>query len=240
MIDEVREKPGIVFIHGAGLGGWIWRDVLPLLDTPTLAVDFPRREAAVEARKSLTLDDYCTDVVQKIEDLKAQKIVIVAHSVGGVVAFKVAAVLGNRLAGFVGVGAAIPRDGGSFLSSLPPFKSAFMGVILRILGTRPPQSAIEQGLCNDLSPEQTEEVVRRFAPESIHLYRDKCNAPAPKVKSLYIRLANDQEFDLGLQDKMAGNLNASEVATMDTGHMPMLKEPKKLAGLLAGFVKNLG
>lgn len=240
MAHEIAGGLGIVFIHGAGLGGWIWRDVLPLLDVPVLAVDFPRRDASFEARKYLTLDDYSADVIKKIEDLKAQKVVIVAHSLGGVVALKVAAALGDRLAGFVGVSAAIPRNGGSFLSSLPPLKSVFMGMMLRILGTRPPQSAIEQGLCHDLSAEQTAEVIKRFVPESRRPYLDKSNAPAPKVKSLYVKLTRDQEFDLGLQDKMAANLNASAVATMDTGHMPMLKDPKKLAGILEGFVKDLG
>lgn len=240
MTQEMGEYPGIVFIHGAGLGGWIWGGVLPLLDVPVLAVDFPRRDASFEARKHLTLEDYSADVVKKIEELKLQKVVIVAHSLGGVVALKVAAALGDRLAGFVGVGAAIPRNGGSFLSSLPPFKSVLMGMILRILGTRPPQSMIEQGLCNDLSAGQTEEVVKRFVPESLRVYLDRSNTSAPKVKSLYVKLTKDQEFDLGLQDKMVANLNASAVSTMDTGHMPMLKDPKKLASILEGFVKDLG
>lgn len=46
--------------------------------------------------------------------------------------------------------------------------------------------------------------------------------------------------DIGLQDKMLASLNAAESATMDTGHMPMLKDPKEMANILSGFMKNFG
>ncbi len=235
-----KQHLGIVFIHGAGLGGWIWRDVLPLMQEPAMAIDLPKRKSTFEARKSLTLNDYTTHVVQEIESFKVEKIVIVAHSLGGVVALKVAEALGDRVVGFVGVGATIPANGGSFLSALPPLKSVVMSMIIKIFGTKPPASAIMQGLCNDLSPEQQQEVVKRFVPESSHIYIDQTNASIPKIKSLYIKLTQDKELSVNLQSKMIANLNAPEIVTMDTGHLPMLKDSAKLAEILNRFVKNLG
>jgi len=34
---------GIVLIHGAHHGAWVWDDVVPLLSLPSLAVDLPGR-----------------------------------------------------------------------------------------------------------------------------------------------------------------------------------------------------
>jgi hypothetical protein len=41
-----------------------------------------------------------------------------------------------------------------------------------IHGTKPPESAIRQGLCNDLTNDQANEIVNSFATESLHLYMD--------------------------------------------------------------------
>ncbi|MQA63097.1 MAG: alpha/beta fold hydrolase [Actinophytocola sp.] len=152
---------GLVLIHGAGLGGWIWRDMTSSLTAPVLAAELPERDGEPDTRKNLSLDDYAEGVWQQLADLPAERVVVVAHSLGGVVGLKVADRLRQRLAGFVAVSAAIPAGGGSFVSSLPMPKRLIVGGLMRIFGTTPPTTAIRQGLCSDL----TEEVVRRFAPE---------------------------------------------------------------------------
>lgn len=245
-MESITDKPmgnrqplGIVLIHGAGLGAWIWRDVTPLIDIPALAINLPKRDGSFEERKSLTLDEYSADVVQQIEKLETKKVIIVAHSLGGVIALKVANALGDRIVGFVAVSAAIPANGGSFMSILPFPTSLLMQALLRIFGTKPPKSAIVQGLGNDLSPEQQQEVVERFVPESRYVYTDRSETTPPHIKSLFIKLTQDQEFPVSEQDKMIAHLYSPKVITMDTGHLPMLKEPKRFAEILNEFVGSI-
>jgi hypothetical protein len=62
------------------------------------------------------------------------------------------------------------------------------------MGTKPPDSAIRAGLCNDLSPEQALEIVRGFVPESIRVYTDRVDVSTPAVPKLYVKLTKDKEL----------------------------------------------
>jgi pimeloyl-ACP methyl ester carboxylesterase len=230
---------GLALIHGAGLGGWIWESSAPMLETPSLLTDFPARDGTAGERRSLTLADYAGYVHRQVSDWTVKRVVLVVHSLGGVVGLKVAAQLGTRLAGFVGVGAAIPSAGGSFVSALPVPKRVMLSTMMRLAGTKPPESAIRNGLCSDLSTAQADEVVDRFAPESRRVYLDRSDAPIPAVPRMYVRLTEDKELPPSLQDSMIANLAADNVTDIASGHLPMIAKPKELARVLDDFVVGL-
>jgi pimeloyl-ACP methyl ester carboxylesterase len=227
---------GIVFLHGAGLGSYIWDDVIPEIKYPMLAIDLPNREKGDKANASLTFGDYVQKVIDRVVEWDQMKIVIVAHSIGGCIGMKVADHLQDRLAGFVAIGAAIPKDGDSFVSCLPFPQRMIMPVILKLFGTKPPESVIRQELCNDISPEQAEKIVSNFTPESKSLYLAKVGTGIPATRTLYIKLSNDKGFPLQIQDKMAQNLQAKSIEILKSGHLPMISAPGKLAGILNKFI----
>jgi pimeloyl-ACP methyl ester carboxylesterase len=230
-----QEKIGFVFVNGAGLTSSIWNKVTEGLDHPCLLVDFPLREGTVESRKELALTDYVTHMQKQVNEWGARKFILVAHSLGGVLALKLASEFADRLVGFVAVGAAIPKNGGSFLSVLPFPKRILLSAIMQKMGTRPPESAIRTGLCNDLTPEQASEILYGFIPESLHVYTDRVDAPIPNVPKLYIKLVKDKEFGSSLQNKMVSHLSPQYVQSLDTGHLPMLRNPMGLRLLLENF-----
>lgn len=155
----------IIFIHGAGLGGWIWDDVIRRMDQPALPVDLPNRGNG-HANKDLKMSDYFQAVVSQIDNWDKDRFVLVCHSLGGALGLRIASHYGQRVAAFVGFGAAIPVNGGSFASALPFPQKFILPLIMRMAGTRPPDAAMRKGLCNDLTEEKTGEVIRRFTPES--------------------------------------------------------------------------
>jgi pimeloyl-ACP methyl ester carboxylesterase len=234
-----RHEIGLVFVHGAGLGGWIWEAMAPGLDFPYLFTDFPGREGAETVRDGLRLDDYVRDLRDQVDEFPTDRLAIVAHSLGGVVALKLAEGLSGRLTGFAGVAAAIPRDGGSFVSSLPLAKRTLTNLLMRVAGTKPPESAIRRGLCSDLRAQEADEVVRRFVPESRAVYFERSQAPVPDVPRMYVRLTQDREFGVPLQRVMARNLGAGDVREIASGHMPMLSEPDELTRVLNEFAAGL-
>ncbi|MBM7568625.1 alpha/beta fold hydrolase [Paenibacillus sacheonensis] len=229
---------GFMFIHGAGLRGNVWEAVTSGLDVPVLLADFPYRDGSEQTRLALTLDDYASHLCGQAESWNIPRVIVVAHSIGGVLALQVAEALlkRGRLAGLAAVGAAIPGRGGSFLSELPLVKRALLRIVMRVAGTRPPESAIRTGLCNDLPESQSAGIVQAFVPEARRIYSDACHAGVPDVPSLYVKLTRDREFSPALQDRMIANLGPGTVRQLDTGHLPMLGNPDGLRAILQSFM----
>jgi pimeloyl-ACP methyl ester carboxylesterase len=178
-------------------------------------------------------------VYEAVDKWSVPKVIVVAHSLGGVVALDLSQKLNGRLAGFVAISAAIPKNGGSFLSCLPFPQKTIMGIALRILGTQPPASAIKQSLGSDLDDKQAQKVADKFVPEPRKIYFDKVTANPPEVPSLFVKLTDDKEFSVTIQDKMISNLSAKDVIEIRSGHLPMISKPKELANILNDFRASL-
>ncbi|HET6557566.1 MAG TPA: alpha/beta hydrolase [Prolixibacteraceae bacterium] len=234
----MNDKIGIVLIHGAGLGSFIWDDLKPYIKNPVLTIEFPNREVGDKANNNLTFDDYKKSAVEQIEKWGIDNFIIVTHSIGGCVGLSLTAYFAEKVVGFVAISSAVPTNGNSFISCLPFPQSLLMPLILNLFGTKPPQKVIEQTLCNDLTSELTSEIVKRFTPEAKLLYTTKVNYTNPEIKNLYIKLTNDKGFSVQLQDKMIKNLTAQKVVTLDSGHLPMISKPKELSEILNGFINE--
>lgn len=239
MSEAQHGVTGLVLMHGAGLGGWIWRDVVPSLSAPAIAADFPARAAAADVRSRLTFDDYVAHLEAQVREFDVRRIVLVAHSIAGVLAPRLVRALGLRVVGLVAVAAVIPTGGGSFLSALPLARRVPMMALLR-LGTRPPDGVIRKGQCNDLDAKTADEVVARFAPESRALFTARSGVELPTLPSLYIHTTADAELGLSLQRRMAATLGAAETAEIEAGHLPMLSRPAEVAGIVNRFTAQLG
>ncbi|MFK7696678.1 alpha/beta fold hydrolase [Paenibacillus sp. HJGM_3] len=232
-MTKTTDEIGFVFIHGAGLTPSIWSGVIAGLDNPCLLLEHPPE------RRGLTLNDYVAHMKLQVDAWDIERVVLVAHSLGGVLALKLAEALGSRVVGFAAVGAVIPSRGGSFLSTLPLAKRLLMGALLRLIGTKPPEPAIRQGLCHDLTQAQTDDVVRAFVPESIRVYTDRTDAPLPAVPKLYVQLSQDREMNTGQQAQMRDALDARFTEVLDSGHLPMLSRPDELRGVLDKFMASV-
>lgn len=233
-----NNKLGIIFISGAGLQPWLWQEVAKEIPFPGAAVDFAELKKSKQLN-DITVDDYVQAALMQAAALGTEKIIVVTHSIGGIVGIELAKQLGNKLAGFVAVCAAIPHPGKSFLSLFPFPQSFITGMILRLAGTKPPVSAIKSGLCNDIDDATATRVAESFDPESIKLYTTPTSATSlPQVPSLYLATTNDKEYPLDLQLKMAKQLGAT-VVKIDAGHLPMISKTNEIIGALQLFIKEV-
>jgi len=223
---------GFVFIHGAGLGSYIWDSLVEEMAVPCLTVDFPQRSPDTPTDPPIHLKDYLTHVLQQITEWKVEKFIIVAHSIGGSVGLMVAEALKDRVVGFVGLGAVIPGKGGSFISALPFPQNLILPIILRIAGTRPPDKIILSSLCHGLSKDQSHQILGKFTPESKYLFTDPCSANLPNTYRVYIHLQDDLELSPKVQSIMASNLQADQVYSLPGGHLPMISHKSELNTLL--------
>ncbi len=234
----MKEKLGIIFIHGAGLGKFIWNEIEPNLNYSFLMIEFPSRNADDKASFKLIFEDYVVKAISETQNFNKEKLIIVTHSIGGLVGLRIAEHFKAKTIGFAGIGSAIPKNGNSFVSCLPFPQKFIVPLIMKMAGTKPPKSAIESGLCNDLNPSQTKMVVENFTAESKSLYTEKSKTKIPDIKKLYVELTNDKEFPISVQKKMAENLNCKNIVKLESGHLPMLSVPEKLSGILNEFIND--
>src|SRR5690606_16087378 len=170
---KMNNSIGIVFLHGAGLNASIWDGLIGEFNLPTLAIDFPGRKTKGKATPKLTFDDYINSTSDQIRSWNKSSFIIVAHSIGACVGLSVLNRFSHELKGFVALGAVIPKNGNSFVSSLPFPQRLVLPIILKLIGTKPPRKSIENELCNDLTGEQSLKIVHEFTPEIRALYTTK-------------------------------------------------------------------
>ncbi|TDQ25715.1 alpha/beta fold hydrolase [Tenacibaculum caenipelagi] len=235
----MNNKIGIIFINGAGLNSSIWNELQQRIDNPVLSIDFPNRKSNGKQNLKLTFDDYINKTTTEIRNWGNDNFIIVAHSIGACIGLKVAEKFKNELKGFVAIGSVVPKSGQSFVSSLPFPQKFLLPILLSLFGTTPPKKTIEAELCNDLTPEMTSKIVDEFTPEAKALYTTKNSFELPDTKRLYIKLTNDKSMPTDLQDKMAKNLNASRIETINSGHLPMISSVKELETIISDFLSEI-
>ncbi len=234
----MKDKFGIILIHGAGLGKFIWQEIAPNLNYSSLMIEFPNRNTKNNKNSKLRFEDYVAKAISDAKNFGKEKVIIVTHSIGGLIGLRIAESLNDKIIGFVGIGSAIPENGKSFISCLPFPQKLIIPILMKIAGTMPPKSAIENGLCNDLNPAQTKTVVQNFTAESKYLYTDNSKSRIPKTNKLYVALKNDKEFPMTVQKRMAKNLNCQNITILESGHLPMIGTPEKISEILNEFIET--
>jgi pimeloyl-ACP methyl ester carboxylesterase len=238
-----RDRPGgtgFVLLHGAMLGGWIWERVAPLLNGPALAVDLPRRGSRPADVTRVTLQDAIEAVAGDVEAFPPERLVLVAHSLSGILVPTLASRFPRRIVQTVFVSAAVPVPGTSYLESLPTAERLFLRLILRLQRKGPltPAWATRRALCNDLDESTTRLVVERLTREVPRFYSDPIPGElSADVPSLYVKLTRDHAVSAATQDESIARLPGARVETLDTGHLPMFGQPGRLAEILNALVR---
>jgi pimeloyl-ACP methyl ester carboxylesterase len=104
-----------VLVHGGWHGGWCWRKVTPLLRATGHEVYAPTLtglgERAHLSHPAIDLSTHVQDVVNVLEYEDLDAVVLVGHSLGGMVIAGVAERVPGRLAHLVYLDAFVPEDG---------------------------------------------------------------------------------------------------------------------------------
>ncbi|MCC5622324.1 alpha/beta fold hydrolase [Nostoc sp. CHAB 5715] len=226
-----------VLIHGGGLDTWVWGRITPLLDFPALAV---RRAASGTNLNHLTITDSAKYIQSQIESAGFQRVILVAHSIGGILAPTVASLLPQRVVHIVFVGANIPPEGSSAISIFRPSERFGIAVWLRLMAwkisfmNKAVEADMQRTLCNDMDEATVQQVLaggKNPEPPAI-FYEPVSRLQMPSVPCTYIKLLQDQGIlPPSKQDEMAANIGA-KVVTLNTGHTAMLSRPHELAKLL--------
>lgn len=225
-----RTDVGIVLVHGAELGAWVWERVLPLLPRTAVALDLPGRGSRPARGRSVAVADGVAAIVDAATQCGADRVVLVVHSFSGVLAPAAVAALGGRVAAVVFLGAAVPREGRSWLDLQPPVQRLFLRALYRVRpdGVRSPEAQNRKMLCNDLDDATTAAFLERLVPEPPGLLLGAVSPailPAGLARH-YVVLTDDRSATPATRDEMVRRLGDATIHRFPSGHLPCSAGPR--------------
>src|SRR5262249_11304147 len=224
-----------VLVHGAWHGAWVWYRVRALLeaDGHTVTVlDLPSHGIDRTPAKGITLADYVNAV-----DAAAEPVVLVGHSMAGVVISSVAEARPQKVASLIYLAAYLVPSGKSLLnySALDPDSLVLRHLVAGdgVLGIDP------SGLAETFygtSPAADVSLARTLiAPNSVlplvtpMTLTDACSG---SVRRFCVRTAHDHAGTPSMQDRMISGLTCERVVTIDSDHSPFFSRPLALVRAL--------
>src|SRR5689334_1998602 len=222
-----------VLVAGAWLGAWAWDEVAADLRAAGHEVHALTLSGLAEKRELPAGQRiHVQDIVDEVERLDLREVVLVGHSYSGIPVGQAAERIGDRLARVVFVDSSVPADGESFVSAWPDDGAMVKASIAENGGFWPLVSAAHYD-GHGLTDGQIARIVEGSTPhpgatltEPAVLARPLGELPATYIQCL---LAGAE-----LSDDIAQLLTGKHwrLVEMNTGHWPMLSQPRELAQIL--------
>jgi len=241
-----------VLVHGSFHGAWCWEKLLPLLEARGHTVVAPNLPASGDdpaPPETADLDSYATRIASVIDGI-AGPVILVGHSMGGIVASQVAERRSGRLAGVVYINGLLLQPGESLVSFLG--SHAHLGVedlVLKNMQVSPdgetatfPAHAAANVFYNTSDPEDAARCVARLRPQRMKVYHDPLaltDAAYGSVRRFYVEGLADQAVSPAYQRAMTLRTPCEEVFTLEGDHSPFLYAAQRLAGILDDLARRL-
>lgn len=227
-----------VLIHGAWQGSWCWDKVVPLLEKEgqtVLSPDLPGHGHDKTPIPEISLQAYA-DRVCDILDAQSEPVVLVGHSMGGVVTTQAAEYRPDKVKILVYLAAFLLQNGEFLLQYGETDKDS---LVLPNLIMAEDQSfatikeeVVKATFYGDCSDEDVERARSLLVPQAAAPLATPVNTSKDNFGSLpriYISCSRDRVISPSIQEKMYRNLPCEKVIQMDTSHSPFFSAPEALA-----------
>jgi pimeloyl-ACP methyl ester carboxylesterase len=229
-----------LLVHGSWHGGWCWEKVIPLLEQAghlVFAPDLPGHGQDKTPLKSITLASYVNCIARLLLTCR-EKVILVGHSMAGMVISQVAEYMPNKIQMLVYLTAFLPQHGESLfqmIDSQPPTK--FSKMMKRVpeenafyLSMRAVKS-FAYHLCDNVWVERAK---KRLCVEPLSPYDAPVFLSPEKFGSLpktYIECTADRAILIEFQRKMSAR-TLCQTFTLGSDHSPFYSDPDALAHCL--------
>lgn len=234
-----------VLVHGGWQGAWCWYRVAPLLERRghrVLTPDLPGHGLDRTSIGELSLQAYA-DRIGRTLDEAAEPVVLLGHSLGGMVIAQAAADRPERVALLVYLAAFLPGDGDSLASLAQGDTESLLSpssvptadgtaITLRDAGLQP-------ALYADCSAEDLALVRRLIQPEPLAPLAQPLRAPGgpggplQRIPRAYVECLEDRALPLARQRLMQAARPCRSSVSLPSGHSPFFSMPERLVECLA-------
>jgi pimeloyl-ACP methyl ester carboxylesterase len=237
---------GYVFIPGGGMSSWVWKDLDGEMKSNALLISGRLKTNTYHNRLHASLASCVDYIEEQIAQKEYARVVIVAHSGGGILAPLLARRTKAKVDRIIFISANIPAQHASALQALPfPIRllnvfAAKMQIKNEYTSMQKYGKFIREKFCNSASDEVIAYVMsQNLLAEPLCVFNEKVDwSGVSRIPMTYIRLLNDKTASLKLQDRMAANLNISDKYDIDSDHMVMLSHPRQFNEALCSIVKK--
>jgi pimeloyl-ACP methyl ester carboxylesterase len=236
-----------VLVHGAWLAPWAWEKVTKALiknGNKVFVIELPGHGSDQTSPSALTLDVYKTKVIDALNKIDG-KVILVGHSMAGMVISEVAEDAPDKIERLVYIAAYVPINGQSLLSLAMVDAKALLGPSLipseDKLTLDIKHENIVNIFCPDSSPEIQAILMKNYKPEPAIPFTNPAKlteANFGKVNKSYIHTVQDHAVGIDLQNQMVSTAGITDVYSLESSHTPFLSMPDKLTAILIKISKE--
>lgn len=236
----------LVLVHGAWHASWCWEKVVPLLQEAgheVVAVDLPGHGGDDTPVSKVTLAAYAERVAAVLDE-QPEPVVLVGHSMGGLVISEAAERRPEKIRLLVYLTGFLLPKGRSLLETAQTdeesivFPNADVDEEKGIVSIR--EDAAKAIFYGDCSEEDAEKAKARLIPQPIAPFATPVGVSEEnfgRVRRAYIECLRDRAIGPAAQKRMHTELPCEKVVSMETSHSPFLSAPEELVGHLDSLAR---
>jgi len=236
-----KNSATIVLVHGAWADATAWQAVVPLLKAQgheVIAVNLPGHGNDATSFANISLQSYVDVVKNAIGDRK--NVILVGHSMAGLVISEVAEEIPGQIKELVYLAAYLPQNGESLLSLAKQDADSHVGKYLQIDQDTGSANVAKEGVIDVFAADAPAQVgdylTNNIKPEPLAPLATPVALTDGKfgsVKKVYIHTTDDHAVSFTLQKTMVkNNGHVSKEYSLPSSHTPFISMPDKLAAIL--------
>jgi pimeloyl-ACP methyl ester carboxylesterase len=234
--------PALVLVHGGGMAADSWGLVVEEIhrlapELTVLAPDMPGRRNKPGDLREMTIADYVASLVGDIESAGLDEIVIVGHSMGGMMLPGVVTKLGAaRVREMIFAAAFLPPEGTSIVDGSPwLIARVARRIAKKNVPTETPKWMARFMFMNGLPGHGRRFMTGKLYAESLRILTEKVSRRGmpDEIPRMWILTRQDRALAPKVQRKYIEGLGGvSTLIEMDACHFMMIGEPERLAEIL--------
>jgi pimeloyl-ACP methyl ester carboxylesterase len=230
-----------VLVHGAWQAPYVWTTVKEQLEKAgqkVVVVELPAHGDDYTSPANVSIDVYRDKVISAILSTK-QKVILVGHSMGGVVITAVAEQIPDHIKKLVYIGAFLPANGQSLLDLADQDAQSLLGPSLIPSKDQLTLDVVHANITNIFCQDGTDAIKKlvldNYRVEPAIPFTNKVtvtDANFGKVDKYYIHTLMDHAVGIDLQNRMADAAHITKIFSVNTGHSPFLTQPLEVTKIL--------
>ena len=239
MNSDKRGAPTtFVMVHSAFLGGWAWGYVASLLEKEghkVIAPDLPGHGGDKTPPSDVTLDAYVKTVTDVL-DVQGDPVILVGHSLGGIVISQAAENRPAKVKSLVYLCAFLLPTGGSFMKATEGVKGSMVLDNLVMAEDKTyvtvKDEVMHEAFAHDVPDDAFAQAKPMLVPEPtaplgtpISITEEKWG----RIPRYYVECLADMAIPPAVQKAMYTAIPVQKVFSMNTSHAPNFSAPQELA-----------